>query len=172
MSEYRRMYQPGGCYFFTVVTKGRQPLLTQPESIARLKAAFSHVMASRPFEVQAAVILPDHLHVSWRLPECDVDFSLRWRLIKRYFSVGVQATVNKRREKGVWQRRYWEHLIRDERDWQRHMDYIHYNPVKHGYVSAPADWPHSSFRRAVKNGLYEPAWGTSEPIAVSGMDLE
>lgn len=173
MSEYRRLYQPGGCYFFTVVTLERRPLLTQPQSIARLRAAFKQVTNRRPFEIESIVIMPDHLHCLWRLPEGDNDFSTRWRLIKRYFAVGIDTAVNNRREKAVWQRRYWERLIRDEEDWLRHMDYIHYNPVKHGYVTAPADWPHSSFQQAVLKGLYPADWGVqSEPAAIAGCDFE
>jgi hypothetical protein len=91
------------------------------------------------------VILPDHLHSDWRLPDGDSDFSLRWRLIKHYVAAGMPAPTNRRGEKLVWQRRFWEHAIRDEDDWRRHVDYVHYNPVKHGYVSRPEDWPWSSF---------------------------
>ena len=117
--------------------------------------------------------MPDHLHCLWRLPEGDNDFSTRWRLIKRYFAVGMDTAVNNRREKAVWQRRYWEHLIRDEEDWLRHMDYIHYNPVKHGYVTAPANWPHSSFQQAVLKGWYPADWGAqSEPAVIAGCDFE
>lgn len=172
MSVYRRVYQPGGCYFFTLVTHGRRPILTRPENIHRLRAAFRHVAVTRPFEMQAIVVLPDHLHCLWRLPEDDKDFSIRWRLVKRYFSVGLEAGVNGRREKNVWQRRYWEHCIRDEGDWRCHMDYVHYNPVRHGLVAAPNDWPHSSFRRAVERGWYEPNWGRSEPAEIAGMEFE
>jgi putative transposase len=113
------------------------------------------------------------------LPENDVDFATRWRLIKHFFSrscLGIekyqdQSRRNKK-EKVVWQRRYWEHLIRDEKDWQRHMDYIHYNPVKHGFVTKPGDWLHSSFKRAVRQGLYEIDWGSSEPETIVGANYE
>ncbi len=115
----------------------------------------------------------------WQLPANDCDFATRWRLIKHFFSrscISVEDAQNQSRisknEKTVWQRRYWEHLIRDEKDWQRHMDYIHYNPVKHGLVERPGDWPHSSFERAVKHGLYERDWGCSEPDSLKGMDIE
>ncbi len=172
MSEYHRAYQPGGRYFFTVVTHGRQPLLTETPVLARLKEAFQRVKGSQPFDIEAIVMLPDHLHCLWRLPEGDGDFSSRWRLIKRHVSVGMPVGVNERGEKAVWQRRYWEHLIRDEEDWRRHMDYIHYNPVKHGYVAAPAEWPHSSFRRCVERGWYATDWGRAEPEALVGMEYE
>jgi putative transposase len=122
--------------------------------------------------VDAVVVLPDHLHCIWRLPEADADFSTRWRLVKRSFSLHLQTALNGRSEKVVWQRRYWEHLMRDEQDWRRHMDYIHYNPVKHGYALTPTDWPYSSFHRAVACGLYDPGWGAQEPATVTGMDVE
>jgi len=157
--EYRRFYQPGARYFFTVVTANRKPLLI--ENIDRLRAAFKTCKERHPFEIEAMVVLPDHLHTIWRLPEDDADFSKRWMVIKRYFSSGLPrqaASLSKinKREKGVWQRRFWEHCIRNEDDWRRHMDYIHFNPVKHGYVESPADWQYSSFQKAVEQGWYEP----------------
>ncbi len=160
--EYRRFYQPGARYFFTVVTANRKPLLI--ENIDRLRAAFQMCKSRYSFDIEAIVVLPDHLHTIWRLPEGDADFSRRWMVIKRKFSSGLpQAAVSqskvKKREKGIWQRRFWEHCIRNEDDWRRHVDYIHFNPVKHGYVSKPSDWPHSSFQQAMAKGWYEP--GTS-----------
>lgn len=172
MSDYRRAFQPGGCYFFTVVTHERQPWLTEPESLERLRRAFKTVMQARPFEMDAVVILPDHLHCLWRLPEGDSNYPERWRQIKRFVAMGVPTPVNQRGEKHLWQRRFWEHLIRDEEDWRRHMNYVHYNPVKHGYVRSPADWHHSSFARAVERGWYEPDWGNSEPANIIEMDFE
>jgi putative transposase len=174
--DYRRYYQPGGTYFFTVVTEQRQPLLI--EQIDRLRSAFQHGMKQYPFTVEGIVILPDHLHTLWRLPEGDSNFSIRWMVIKRKFSAGldtgvVNSSKQAKREKGIWQRRFWEHCIRDADDWQQHMNYIHYNPVKHGYCSMPADWRYSSFDRLVKQGLYTADWGASEPPAiVNCMDLE
>jgi putative transposase len=160
--DYRRYYQAGGTYFFTVVTENREPLLIQ--NIDRLRVSFHHGMQRYPFVIDGLVVLPDHLHTLWRLPDGDDNFSIRWMVIKRKFSAGLTANfVNtskqQKREKGIWQRRFWEHCIRDERDWGRHMDYVHYNPVKHGYCAKPADWPYSSFHRAVKEGLYEADWG-------------
>ena len=172
MSEYRRLYQPGGSYFFTVVTHQRIKILSLPEHISRLKSSFAKVMEKHPYTMEAFVILPDHIHCLWRMPPSDSNYSIRWRLIKGYFSNGFNDPVNKRGEKEIWQRRFWEHLLRDDEDWRRHMDYIHYNPVKHGYVENPGDWPHSSFRQAVKDGLYAPDWGTEEPGSISRMDLE
>jgi len=157
--QYRRFYQSGARYFFTVVTENRAPLLI--ENIERLRAAFRLCLSRYPFEIEAIVVLPDHLHTVWRLPEGDADFSKRWMVIKRKFSAGLQSSVvsdskTKKREKGIWQRRFWEHYIRNEDDWRRHVDYIHFNPVKHGYVAKPQDWPYSSFNQAVSKGWYAP----------------
>ena len=124
------------------------------------------VALRRPLQIDAIVVLPDHLHTLWRLPEGDCDFSTRWMQIKRCFSTGLIAqkispSKSRKREKGIWQRRFWEHLIRDDEDWRRHMDYIHYNPVKHGLVNAPIAWEYSSFRRYVEAGLYPADWGAN-----------
>jgi putative transposase len=172
MSEYRRFYQPGGSYFFTIVTHQRTEILSLPDNITRLKSAFDKVMGKYSFIMEAFVILPDHVHCLWRMPSGDSNYSLRWRLIKGYFSAGFNHPVNHRGEKEIWQRHFWEHLLRDEEDWKKHMDYIHYNPVKHGYVKSPGEWLHSSFRQAVQDGLYAPGWGAEAPGTLSGMDLE
>lgn len=177
--EYRRAWCAGGWYFFTVVTYKRQPILTVPENISRLRMAFHHVKQKRPFGIDGIVVLPDHVHCVWRLPEEDRDFATRWRLIKHFFSracFSLEETKSHSRkgkqERTVWQRRYWEHLIRNEEDWRRHMDYIHYNPVRHKLVARPCDWPHSSFQKVVKQGLYEWDWGSSEPETIEEMDFE
>ncbi|MDP2853154.1 MAG: transposase [Smithellaceae bacterium] len=172
MGNYRRVYRPGGCYFFTVVTHGRQGILNHPDVLERLRSAFRHVRTTRPFTIDAIVVLPDHLHCLWRLPLNDHDFSIRWRLIKHYVSTGIAAPINYRHEKAFWQRRFWEHLIRNEEDWRRHMDYIHYNPVKHGYTKNVSEWPYSSFRRAVKDGLYAPDWGSRELEELIKIEIE
>jgi putative transposase len=172
MSEYRRLYQPGGSYFFTIVTYQRTKILSLPDNITRLKSAMDKVMGKYSFTMEAFVILPDHIHCIWRLPPGDSDYSTRWRLIKGHISIGINEPVNERGEKKIWQRRFWEHVLRDEEDWRRHMDYIHYNPVKHGYVVSPREWPHSSFRQALKDGLYAEDWGSGEPGSISRMDLE
>jgi len=156
--EYRRFYQPGARYFFTVVTANRKPLLI--EYIDRLRAAFKICITRHPFEIEAMVVLPDHLHTIWRLPEDDADFSTRWMVIKRQFSSGLpredtSLSKIKKREKGIWQRHFWEHCIRNDNDWRRHIDYIHFNPIKHGYVNKPEDWQYSSFQKAVDKGWYE-----------------
>jgi len=139
--------------------------------IDALREAVRAVRARLPFHIDAWVVLPDHLHCVWTLPKGDADFPARWRAIKIAFSKSLPPIEHKsqvairRGERGIWQRRYWEHTIRDERDYAVHMDYTHFNPVKHGYVSNPADWPSSSFRRCVENGTYPPNWlgGDAEP---------
>jgi putative transposase len=172
MSDYRRAFVPGGCFFFTVVTHTRQHLFDEAENVDRLREGFRRTMKKHPFKIDAIVILPDHLHTIWRLPENDSNFSLRWRLIKHYLATGVSATTNHRGEKLVWQRRFWEHVIRDEDDWRNHVDYVHYNPVKHGYVGHPGAWRWSSFERASRRGWYPPGWGEREPQNLCGMDCE
>ncbi len=169
MSEYRRVYQPGAHYFFTLVTYKRRPIFANPDNIKHLKTAINKVKKKHPFSLNAIVILPDHLHCLWKLPENDPDFSTRWRLIKQHFSKEIDVAINHRNEKEVWQRRFWEHAIRDENDWQRHMDYIHYNPVKHELAAAPKDWEPSSFHYWVEKGVYERDWGSVEPGLLVGM---
>jgi putative transposase len=155
--HYRRARQAGGVYFFTLTAHGRRPLLTQPRMLEALSLAVAHVKTNHPFAMPAFVILPDHLHVLWRLPELDHDFSTRWRLIKHFVTRHVSAQGK------IWQSRFWEHLVRDEEDYRRHLDYIHINPVKHGLAARPGDWPHSSFGHYVDKGWYEPGWGVALP---------
>jgi len=168
--DYRRIWQPGGCYFFTVVTHQRQTLLTQKKCIQYLREAFQHIRKKRPFTIDAIVVLPDHLHCIWTLPPNDADYATRWRLIKHF----VTCKINKNHATKVklWQKRYWEHCVRDEKDWKKHMDYIHYNPVKHGYVSSPLEWPHSSFLKAVEKGLYNKNWGENISNEIIQMEFE
>jgi putative transposase len=171
--KYRRARAEGGTYFFTVVTYRRRGFLCEPENVGHLREVFRYVMARHPFEIDAFVLLPDHLHCIWTLPEGDSDFSTRWRLIKSAFTRACGETYRgivygSRRQKGeqaVWQRRFWEHQIRDERDLIQHMEYIHYNPVKHGLVRAPKDWEYSSFHRYVRNGVYDREWGAEGVIS-------
>jgi len=163
MPEYRRNRVPGATYFFTVNLRDRRCdlLVTQ---IDALREAMRAVRKRSPFHVDAWVVLPDHMHCLWTLPEADADFPGRWRDIKTAFSKSLppieqRSTVMFRRgERGIWQRRYWEHTIRDQRDYAVHMDYVHFNPVKHGLVDRPTDWPFSSFRRCVARGLYSADW--------------
>ena len=154
--QYRRACVPGGTFFFTLVTQGRRPVFSNAEAVEVLRNAFRRVRASRPFKIDAMVVMPDHLHCIWTLPPGDADFSTCWRLIKTWFAKHWQPAG---REQAVWQHRYWEHQIRDETDFARHADYIHYNPVKHGLAKSPLDWPYSSFRRHLEAGIYPADWG-------------
>jgi len=177
MTDYRRAFVAGGCYFFTVVAQDRRPLFADADNVARLREGFRRVRVKHPFEIDAVAVLPDHLHTVWRLPEGDADYPLRWRKVKHFFSIGVEpgrvcVSLSRRREKGIWQRRYWEHAMRDASDWQRHVDYVHFNPVKHGYVTRPGDWPYSSFGRAVAAGWYSPGWGEEMPASLGGVERE
>ena len=173
--DYRRVKMPGGCFFFTVVLEQRRPLFIR--HIDRLRNAFLKVRDRYPFRIDAIVVLPDHIHTIWTLPAGDADYALRWAQIKRFFSSGLNsrppsASKTRKREKGIWQRRYWEHCIRDEQDWRRHLDYIHFNPVKHEYVTRVRDWPYSSFHRLVSEGWYEEDWGRIEPGEIPGAEYE
>ena len=173
MTDYRRSLVPGGTFFFTVnIADRRQTLLTT--HIDQLRAAFRHARQRHPFTIDAIVVLPDHLHAIWTLPEGDCDFSTRWRLIKSAFSrrlsVAEQVTQSRlgKSERGIWQRRYWEHAIRDEDDLHRHLDYVHFNPVKHRYVNRACDWPYSSFPLMVRRGFYPEDWGGDMRAVPSG----
>jgi len=171
MSDYKRLYVKGGCYFFTVVTGQRHKIFADAAAVSLLRQAFKRVMLKQTFELEAMVLLPDHLHCIMRLPPGDQDYSGRWREIKKYVTRRIQETGHASSTK-VWQSRFWEHLIRDDEDWRRHMDYIHYNPVKHGHVSVPLDWPHSSLKKYVELGMYAPDWGAAVSDEMLKMDLE
>ena len=163
MPQYRRAKISGSAFFFTVVLADRTSNLLA-EHIDRLRQSYRVAKERRPFETIAICILPDHVHAVWALPEGDTDFSTRWSLIKTGFSRGLDAQPRSeskfgKREKGIWQRRYWEHAIRNEADLERHIDYTHFNPVKHGHVTRVADWPHSSFHRYVERGFLVADWG-------------
>ncbi len=170
MSNYRRVFIPGGTFFFTLVTWQRQPLLASGERVAWLREAFAHVRARRPFAIDGIVVLPDHLHCVMRLPEGDTDYPGRWREIKKRFSGRVDVDTNARNERAVWQRRYYEHAIRDDTDWRRHLDYLHCNPVKHGLAERVRDWRWSSFHRAVARGWYDVEWGSVAPEELDGVE--
>src|SRR5665213_4067224 len=153
----------GSVLFFTVVLADRSSNLLVNQ-IDRLRRVYRTVQQRRPFETIAICVLPDHIHAVWTMPEGDADFSTRWSLIKTGFSRGLDPRLRSaskigKREKGIWQRRYWEHAIRDDADLERHVDYIHFNPVKHGHVARVADWPHSSFHRHVERGMLAADWG-------------
>ena len=172
MSDYRRRYVPGGSYFFTLVTYRRRNLFSSPLARQLLRDAIRHCRRLRPFNIDAVVLLPDHMHLMMTLPAGDLDYSQRWNHIKRQFTMqwrkagGQAAYVTpaqaKKREKGVWQARYWEQAIADEDDFANHFDYTHFNPVKHGHVDCPHQWSWSSFHRYVRLGVYEQNWACQQ----------
>ena len=180
MSEYRRAKIPGATYFFTVVTFDRKQILTTDLARRCLRSAWEDAQKRHPFRVEAVCLLPEHLHCIWTLPGNDADFSIRWNMIKGLFSKrylaggGTDGLRNKSRkrtgEAALWQRRFWERLIRDENDLRKHFDYIHFNPVKHGHVVRPADWPWSSLHRYVRKGWYNSDWGAQEPESIKGFE--
>ena len=169
MPEYRRMHVCGATVFITFVTFDRSPLLIDEKAQQILHQVWVEVAKRHPFTTDAVCLLPDHIHTLLTLPENDSSYSLRIREIKRLFTIKYLETYNeitqrnpsriRKNEATVWQRRFWEHTIRDERDYENHFDYIHYNPVKHSLVNKVADWPWSSFHRYVKLGVYEADWG-------------
>ena len=168
------MTPPEPRIFFTVVVFRRIPLLGTPEAVAILREAMRAEQQRRPFHVDAMVVLPDHLHSIWTLPPDDADYSIRWRTIKRAFTAqipdaqrpAVFGSRERQGEQAIWQRRFWEHRIRDERDFAHHVDYIHYNPVKHGLVNRPVDWPYSRIHRAIRQGMIPADWG-GDPIEIA-----
>jgi putative transposase len=169
--RYRRAKIHGGTYFFTIVTYNREKIFINPSHAALLKNSFEQIRIRHPFEIDAFVILPDHLHCMLTLPQGDARYPLRMRMIKSHFSrkyPGGSPESSSSRiakgEKAVWQRRYWEHLIRDEEDYARHVEYIHYNPVRHGLAKSPRDWQWSSFHDYVGKGVYDINWGAGEEV--------
>ena len=171
--RYRRADAAGGTYFFTVnLAERRSDLLVR--HIDDLRAAMKTVKDAHPFAILAMVVLPEHLHAIWSLPPGDADYPMRWSLIKAGFSrrlakgEHIRASRQAKRERGIWQRRYWEHQIRDEVDLARHVDYIHFNPVKHGWVTHPVDWPHSTLHGNIERGMAVSDWGVQIGDGVDG----
>ncbi|MDR3429526.1 MULTISPECIES: REP-associated tyrosine transposase [Silvimonas] len=173
MSRYRRSHTPSASWFFTVVTFRRRKILTDETLRDALRAAIQKVRTTRPFVIDAWVLLPDHMHCIWTLPDGDHDYSGRWSLIKsmasrklpEYHQPGwMSQSKTSRRESTIWQRRFWEHQLLDQADFNRHMDYIHLNPLKHGLVRSVADWPWSSFHRYVEAGVYPLNWTRDHPL--------
>ena len=172
MPEYRRAKIAGGTYFFTVVTYKRRPFFIDETCRRILNASFMDVMERFPFTMDAICLLPDHLHCIWTLPDGDSNYSLRWSEIKKDFSQryknvfghqdGLSISQEKRQEAGIRQRRFWEHMIRDNDEFNCHVEYIHFTPVKHGLVKQVKDWEWSSFHRYVKEGFVDEDWGTND----------
>lgn len=181
MADYRRYRVPGGSYFFTLVTRGRRPLF-RSLAVQRLLGQIIRGCRDRwPFHIDAIVLLPDHLHAIWTLPRGDDGYSLRWAWIKKEFTkawlerggreLPLSPARRERGDRGVWQPRFWEHTLEDEHDFERHFDYVHYNPVKHGHANCPADWRASSFRRWAAHGVYPTAWGCASHGPLSFDDI-
>jgi putative transposase len=179
MSRYRRAFN-GSTFFFTVVSYNRRPILCDERVRLALRSAIERVRVLRPFSIDGWVLLPDHLHCIWTLPDGDCDYPMRWSEIKRFVSSTApgefrdpQALTRSRirhRESTIWQRRFWEHCVRDEIDFGRHLDYLHINPVRHGFVRQAAEWPYSTFGRYVREGVYPRDWAGSD--ALSALDFE
>ena len=168
MVRYRRNFVAGGTFFFTVTLKNRRSsALTDNSDV--LRETFQRTRDRQPFKIDAIVVLPDHLHAIWTLPDGDFDFSGRWRSIKAGMTRdlvkrGHAASRNSKGEYDIWQRRFWEHTVRDESDLERCANYIHFNPVKHGLVSVPVQWPFSSFHRYVREKLLPPDWASNSEM--------
>ncbi|TAG49452.1 MAG: transposase [Betaproteobacteria bacterium] len=167
MSNYRRVFVPGGTYFFTVVMYRREPWLIEADAREALRDAIERCRATRPFTVDAWVLMPDHLHTVWTLPPSDTNYSIRWSQIKRTVSVllankkrgdWINDSKRAQRESTLWQRRFYEHAVRDDADFARCVDYVHSNPVKHEHATRVADWPWSTFHRYVESGVYSVDW--------------
>jgi putative transposase len=175
MPNYRLNLLPGGTYFFTLVTFARRPIFSDPSAQRLLRQAMLEVRRDKPFVIEAVVLLPDHMHMIWRLPLGDANFPARWSKIKslftrRWLAVGgpelpVSAGKAGDRRRGVLQPHYYEHTIRDKEDFIQHVEYIHYNPVRHGRVQRPSDWAWSSFRRYVRLGYYPADWCCGPNVA-------
>jgi putative transposase len=172
MRNWTRLRVTGGTYFFTVVTACREPFFRDPLHVRCLGEALRHTRASHPVTMNALVVMPDHLHCIWTLPAHDCDYSLRWELVKKRCSAGLRRISPSMGDLRIWQPRFWEHRIRNDKDLRRHLDYIHYNPVKHGHVASPGAWPYSSFGRFVRAGMYNADWGAVAPASTNGMARE
>jgi putative transposase len=176
MPNFRRAYVEGGTWFFTVnlLQRTNNSLLIQ--EIELLRKVVKKIRQRYPFYINAWVVLPEHMHAIWTLPERDSNFSLRWRLIKSGFSIALPKTESLSQvredagERGIWQRNYWEHLIKNELDYQRHFDYVHVNPLKHGLVARVIDWPYSTFHRYVNQGIYPDNWCGDSNVEIMGDD--
>lgn len=183
MPNFRRAKVAGGTFFFTLVTARRSPILCEPFAASLLRQCFRDARLRRPFRIDAIVVLPDHMHTMWTLPQGDSDFSRRWsdfkaNFTRRWLRAGgseraVSSDQQRQGRRGVWQPRFMEHTIRDEEDFHAHLDYIHFNPVKHGLVQRPIDWKLSSIHRYARMAWYARDWGCAGEVAsVSSIDAE
>ena len=177
MPNYHRDRTEGGTWFFTVVAFERRPIFCRERFRNSLNQSILKTRENHPFKINAWVLLPDHLHCVWTLPENDANFSIRWKLIKQYVSRDCQSTFRMqteisaikkmRRESSIWQRRFWEHRIQGEKDFENHLNYLHFNPVKHGLCQSPSQWPFSSFHKYQSRGVYSKDWAAMEPPVYS-----
>lgn len=183
MPNYRRAHVPGGSFFFTLVTNRRARLFAQPPARRLLGSVFRRCILKWPFRINALVLLPEHLHAIWSLPPGDTEYPKRWGWIKKEFTKGwlqlggaeerISDAEEREGRRGIWQPRYWEHTLEDEDDFERHFDYIHYNPVKHGHVKCPRDWRWSSFHRWAATGVYSEHWACGrDGFAMDFSDIE
>jgi putative transposase len=182
MPDFRRYFIPGATYFFTAVTDGREPFLCTPMARGLLRRKLVECQTRWPFTIDAIVLLPDHLHTIWTLPPEDDRYSVRWAWLKKEFTKDWLATGHTERpvsdgrkkdgRRGVWQPKFWEHTIQDETDFAVHLDYVHYNPVKHGSVSSPRGWEWSSLHRWVRAGVYDQDWGAGEGDRLAKLNVD
>lgn len=170
-AKIRRWYVPNAVYFITAVTQDRQPLFTCGASVELLRATMRRAKEYHPFTMRAYTFLPDHVRLLIYVPET-TDISRLLQSIQRNFTRNYKKAYDIYEPTQLWQRGFWDHVIRNEGDFANHLDYIHYNPVKHGYVSKPEAYAHSSFHEYVRRGWYEPGWGHAEPEAISRLDFE
>ena len=181
MPNFRRIHAPGGTYFFTVVTNERLPIFSTESTIITFLNIIEKNQNEYPFEQIAYCILPDHIHCIWKLPDGDDDYSMRWQLIKARFSRKflqrsdlegkISESRKRKRERGIWQRRFWEHTIRDDNDLAMHINYIHFNPIKHVLVKKLSDWRWSSYNDYLNAGYYAESWGEIEPKGIGNLGL-
>jgi putative transposase len=172
MPNFRRAWVPGGSFFFTVVTDRRRRLFSSERARCLLGEKLRACQAAWPFTINAIVLLPDHLHAIWSLPSGDAAYPARWAWVKKEFTkawlagggseLSISSARSKEERRGVWQPRFWEHTLESDHDFDRHFDYVHYNAVKHGYVACPSAWPHSSFHRWVREGVYPADWACTD----------
>ena len=161
MPNYRRA-RHDSTYFFTLVARDRQPVLCEQVVRLLLRQSIEKLRVKRPFRIDAWVLLPDHLHCIWTLPDSDTDYSARWGWLKKEVTKGLRATgkLSETRKTSLWQPRFWEHMIRDSADLTEHCDYVHFNPVRHGLVKNVGEWPYSTFHRFLAKGVYDEKWGS------------
>jgi len=173
MPDYRRFYIPNSITFITCVTRDRYPYLKSKSDIDLFFSTLARVKEIKPFELMAYVVLPDHFHWLMKVDQSSGNFSKVMHSIKRNFTQNYKQAHNVQKSISIWQRGFWDHVIRDERDLEIHLDYIHWNPIKHGCVNKPSNWPYSTYRDWEGMGIYDLGWGCVEiPENISGLNFE